>query len=70
MKFFISLCERTRKTGWNPDDRFLIFFLVPEISAFKELYMAPKIGSSIFKTLAKEVKFLTSLGLHVNRKII
>ena len=36
MKIFIFLYERASKTGMNAADRFLISYLVPEISTFKE----------------------------------
>ena len=43
MKIFIFRYESTGKTGKKTVDLFLISFLMPEISAFKEVKMAPKV---------------------------
>ena len=53
MKVFILRYESTRKTRKNTVDHYLISFLVPEISALKELQDGTKSGSPVVKILAK-----------------
>ena len=49
MKIFIFCYDSTSKTRKKTVDRFLISFLVPEISAFKEVSNCTKSGSPIVK---------------------
>ena len=66
--------ERTlRKTRKNTVDRFLISFLVPEISALKEVQNGTKSGSPIVKILVKlwrKQRYLTSLGSRVSWQVM
>ena len=66
MKIFNFLYESTGKTGKKIVDLFSISFLVPKISALKEVQNGTKIGP-IVETLAKTAKFVTSTGLHLNK---